>query len=70
MDFEEMQERAVMGGAIPAAERKYRGWGGMKDEEDGLVSKLVRGLGGVGGNWLECVIVSTRGVGCVGPFIY
>jgi hypothetical protein len=69
MDFEEMQERAVMGGAIPAAERKYRGWGGMKDEEDGLVSKLVRGLGGVGGNWLECVIVSIRGVGCVRPFV-
>ena len=56
--FEEMQERAVMG-SIPAVERKYRGWGGMKDEEDGLVSRLVRGLGGVGGNWLECVIVST-----------
>lgn len=56
LDFEEMQERAVMGGSIPAPERKYRGWGGMKDEEDGLVSKLVRGLGGVGGNWLECVI--------------
>ena len=56
--FEEMQERAVIGG-IPAVERKYRGWGGMKDEEDGLVSRLVRGLGGVGGNWLECVIVST-----------
>jgi hypothetical protein len=33
------------------------------------VSKLVRGLGGVGGNWLECVIVSIRGVGCVRPFI-
>jgi hypothetical protein len=38
MDFEEMQERAVMGGAIPAAERKYRGWGGMKDEEDSVGS--------------------------------
>jgi hypothetical protein len=62
MDFEEMQERAVMGGAIPAAERKYRGWGGMKDEE-------VRGLGGVGGNWLECVIVSICGGGSMRPFI-
>jgi hypothetical protein len=58
--FEEAQERAAMGlaGGMGTVEKRYHGWTGMKDDEDGLVSKLVRGLGGVSGGWLECVIVS------------
>lgn len=50
--FEDIQERAVLG----MGQKQYEGWTGMKDDEDGLVSKLVRGLGGVSGGWLECVI--------------
>lgn len=59
VDFQDMQERAALG--LATVEKRYHGWDAMKADEDGLVSKLVRGLGGVGGEWSECVIVSGEG---------
>lgn len=35
---------------------------GEGEGDDGLVSRLVRGLGGVEGGWLECVIVSLASI--------